>query len=84
MSYLLPVSGRHLRFLQIRFYVAYELRYMCSSDSSSLESAILNFYFWLGRTVILMSHLNSVFEDLLNSVYSSMSEAKIEGRWQPR
>ena len=41
---------------------------MCSSESSGLESAILNFYLRSGRTVSLMGHLDSVFEDLSNDV----------------
>ena len=53
---------------KFRFFVAYELRYMCSSESSGLESAILNFYFRSGLTVILMSYLDSVFEVLSNDV----------------
>ena len=58
---------------EIRFYVAYELSYMCSSSSSGLESAILNFYFWLDRAVIKMGHSYSIFED--DDLFNDVSHA---------
>ena len=66
--------------LKFCFFVAYELRYKCSSGLSGLESAILNCYFRSGHTVILMGHLDLVSEDLPNDVSHAvffMSKTKI-------
>jgi len=41
---------------------------MCLRSSSGLESAILNLYFWSGRKVFPLCHLDTIVKDLSNVV----------------